>query len=117
MKKKKTPIWDYFCDCTEEGKLLRKMGNTEAQNGLCFEPRLIEYKVEGGEDFIERYVPAIRLFRPSVEEERKELIMQGLCTTYWASDMSVDYTELKTSILSPTRQNIILLIAAMKGEL
>lgn len=83
------------------GKLLNLRGHSFGANGLCHE------------------LDGIDLFHPTEEDSRKYKLQ-----AYWASEVDLDEyerdldsRERARSEFGPTRQNIVLLMAAMAGEL
>lgn len=89
---KKKPIWDLYCELTEVDKMRR--------DGLCNE---ITHHInsEYRDEFVE-------VFRP-----------KRTCLAYWGSDYpySIITFYKRAYEFGPTRQNLILLYAAYKGEL
>ncbi len=57
----------------------------------------------------------LKLFIPDADESF-ELVDRGFCPTYWASGLEFDHPE-EMFAFTPLRENIVLLIAAMRGEL
>ncbi len=86
---------DFYKKCITTGKLPH-------ENGLCDE--------FGNDEFF-------NMFEPYAEEHRL-LVDEGFCSAYWASGLSV-YTNIHRAgfEFSPLRQNIVLLMTCLNGEL
>lgn len=59
-----------------------------------------------------------KLLRPT-SEDVDELVAENKCTAWWGSEMSSkeSFSEKGWSSFTPLRQNIVLLMACMAGEL
>jgi hypothetical protein len=92
--KKKTPILELYYDFCKRG--------IPHRNGLC--GRLIQFQ-------------NWQLLVPTYEDER-QLDREGMCTTFWASEEKDDEINLSCQgTMTPLRQNIVLLLACLEGEL
>lgn len=98
MKKKKyLPL---YYECMETGRLPLR-DDLYDPNGLCCVGSVNQ--------------KSLKLFTPTSQDE-KQLSLEGLCSSWWASGLSVDSSELGWSF-TPLRQTIVLFLAAMNDEL
>lgn len=94
MKKKK--ILEMYYDFVENGIPLA--------NGLC-------------KHFEHDYSDLWELMAPN-GEERLVLMGNGFCATWWSSEQALGQTTcFNQGVMTPLRQNIVLLMAVMAGEL
>lgn len=102
MNKQELNYYEMFCEISDYGKLIMN-------NGLCGE---IYFDINSiPEDRLE----FIELFEPDANE-KYELKCKGLSTSYWGSDLKVKMFN-NDSDFGPTRQNLLLLMAAYKNQL
>lgn len=91
---------EYYKECLETGLLkgenLSYLAMLPHRNGLCYEPDIDK--------------DLLTMFTPTVDDCIKYNVKDD---NYWAADKEIDSGE----DFGPTRQNIVLFIAAMKGEL
>jgi hypothetical protein len=100
MKTKKSNYWwNLYCGLTDNTILMR--------DGLC---NLVR------ENSSEKYHEVVSLFRPNIEDivSLRENFKIAVNRIYWGGD---EYGNANMYELTPTRQNILLLMAAMNGEL
>lgn len=102
-KKKATPHLDYYIRCMENGGLMREhiLFNTSTYGGLCI---AVAYE-RLDDDLLDDFMPT--------EEDREWLRWEGHSLSYWGSGTN----DGALGQLTTLRGDILLLMAAIKGEL
>jgi hypothetical protein len=91
--KKSTPILDMYYDFCENG--------IPNKNGLCA--------------YLYKY-PDFELLKPTLLD-REQLVIDDYCVVWWASGVTRRKDFGNESVMTPLRQNIVLLMACLNGEM